>query len=303
MSRLGDWLVLIGAAGVVTGLVLVLGQAQEVQPAPRQSVPPAPLAVKKQAAPPRAAAAQRRIELIPEPVPKEAVAVKAVRVQAQRATLEARLLTQMRSVCHAEYYFIRNACGDLNADQRKALARLGESVARNAARGYAGNEVPVRRTGNYRDDPRKLIEDEFAKAMSGLLSPEQQTRYKEEIAKRAACRKQVVIDNLVAKLDGDLVLSAEQRKRLAEALLTNWNDAWGQSLLMLRNLDNHFPNIPDKVITPILTDNQREVWGRIPRRQNVIYGFSLGGAVMENDPLDDPEVVEAQKEAEAREKK
>jgi len=298
MSRLGDWLVLMGVACAVPGSSLVLGQVQvQFLPSNPPAVPAQPTVAKQQRAPEKEASEKPKVDV-------KAVRLQPARVRAQRAvaTLESRLLTQMRSICHAEYYFIRNAC-DLNADQRKALARLGETVAKAAARGYAGAELPVRRTGHYRDDPRQLIEDELAQAMSGLLSPGQQARYKEEIEKRAASRKQVVIDNLVAKLDQDLVLSSEQRARLAEALATAWNDAWGLPLQMLRNLDNYFPNIPDKVITPILTDNQREVWGRIPRRQNVIHGFSLGGAVMDNDPLDDPELTEAQKEAEAKEKK
>jgi hypothetical protein len=139
--------------------------------------------------------------------------------------------------------------------------------------------------------------------MSPLLSHDQQSRYKVELEKRAASRKQVVIDNLVAKLDGDLVLSSEQRTRLVEALSANWKDAWGQSLQMLMNIDSFFPNIPDQVVAPILTDNQKEIWRRIPKNSNVFWGFSFGGGIVENDPLDDPELAEAQKEAEARDKK
>lgn len=71
---------------------------------------------------------------------------------------------------------------------------------------------------------------------------------------------------------------------------------------MLQNIDNFFPSIPDQVVTPILTDHQKEVWQRIPRNQNVFWGFSFGGMIMQNDPLDDPELVEAQKEAEEKEK-
>ncbi|MGZ3469850.1 MAG: hypothetical protein ACXWO1_08910, partial [Isosphaeraceae bacterium] len=136
-----------------------------------------------------------------------------------------------------------------------------------------------------------------------LLSHDQESRYKAELEKRAASRKQVVIDNLVAKLDGDLVLTSEQRTRLVEALSANWKDAWGQSLEMLMNIDSFFPNIPDQVVAPILTDNQKEVWRRIPKNSNVFWGFSFGGGIVENDPLDDPELAEARQEAEARDKK
>ena len=218
----------------------------------------------------------------------------------------AQYVQQFRPMFRAEYYFIRNTCG-LNADQRKQLARMGETAVKAAARQFVETQQKMMR-GGWRPgtdypDPRKLVEQELTRVMSPLLSHDQESRYKAELEKRAASRKQVVIDNLVAKLDGDLVLSSEQRTRLVEALSANWKDAWGQSLQMLMNIDSFFPNIPDQVVAPILTDNQKEVWRRIPKNSNVFWGFTFGGGIVENDPLDDPELAEARKEAEARDKK
>ena len=232
-------------------------------------------------------------------------------VQPAAAALDAQAaqyVQQFRPMFRAEYYFIRNTCG-LNTDQRTQLARLGETAVKAAARQFveAQQKMDARgwRPGTDYPDPRKLVEQELTRVMSPLLSHDQESRYKAELEKRAASRKQVVIDNLVAKLDGDLILTSEQRTRLVEALSANWKDAWGQSLEMLMNIDSFFPNIPDQVVAPILTDNQKEVWRRIPRNSNVFWGFNFpaGGRIVENDPLDDPELAEAQKEAEARDKK
>ena len=179
----------------------------------------------------------------------------------------------------------------------------GQGRGKAIRRGPAENDARGKAAGHglYRS-----LQARRARAHQGhqpLLSHDQESRYKAELEKRAASRKQVVIDNLVAKLDGDLVLTSEQRTRLVEALSANWKDAWGQSLQMLMNIDSFFPNIPDQVVAPILTDNQKEVWRRIPKNSNVFWGFSFGGGIVENDPLDDPELAEAQKEAEARDKK
>ena len=229
--------------------------------------------------------------------------MKGVVVQDEQAAL---YVQQFRPMFRAEYYFIRNTCG-LNTDQRKQLARLGETAVKAAARQFVEAQQKMmrggRRSGTDYPDPRKLVEQELTRVMSSLLSHDQESRYKAELEKRAASRKQVVIDNLVAKLDGDLVLTSEQRTRLVEALSANWKDAWGQSLEMLMNIDSFFPNIPDQVVAPILTDNQKEVWRRIPKNSNVFWGFSFGGGIVENDPLDDPELAEARQEAEARDKK
>jgi|GEM_PF-5022428 len=318
MSRLRDLLVLAGVACAVPGSSFVLGQVQ-VQfvplPPPPAVVLPRP-AEKKQEEPAKPNAAKKQGKVETKPAARAKVAVKAVIVQPARVVGQpaavaldaqaAQYVQQFRPMFRAEYYFIRNTCG-LNTDQRKQLARLGESTIKAAAKGFVEAQQKMMRggwrPGTEYPDPRKLIEQELAKVMSPLLSHDQESRYKVELEKRTASHKQVVIDNLVAKLDSDLVLTSDQRTRLVEALSANWKDAWCQSLEMLTNLDSFFPSIPDQVVAPILTDNQREVWRRIPRNSNVFWGFSFGVVIRENDPLDDPELAEAQKEAEAKDKK
>jgi hypothetical protein len=305
MSRLRDLLVLIGVACAVSGSSFVLGQAQDVAVPPPPAVAPPRPAEKKKEESAKADAAKKQSKVEAKPAAKAKVAVmKGVVVQDEQA---AQYVQQFRPMFRAEYYFIRNTCG-LNADQRKQLARMGETAVKAAARQFVETQQKMMR-GGWRPgtdypDPRKLVEQELSRVMSSLLSHDQESRYKAELEKRAASRKQVVIDNLVVKLDGDLVLSSEQRTRLVEALSANWKDAWGQSLQMLMNIDSFFPNIPDQVVAPILTDNQKEVWRRIPKNSNVFWGFNFGGGIVrENDPLDDPELAEARKEAEARDKK
>ncbi len=316
MSRLRDLLVLVSVASVVPGSTLVLGQVLKIQ------VAPSPPSVAKEDRPPEKKADSSKPEFKEKvkaqlrPAMKARVAVKAMvlqpavpmKVQVGPAALDAQaaqFVQQFRPMFRAEYYFIRNACG-LNPDQRKQLARMGEAAVKTAARGFVEAQQKMMR-GGWRPgmeypEPRKLIEQQLNTDVTALLAPDQLARYKEETEKRTASRKQVAIDNLVAKLDLDLVLSPYQRTRLVEALTTNWKDSWCQSLEMLQNIDNFFPSIPDQVVTPILTDHQKEVWQRIPRNQNVFWGFSFGGMIMQNDPLDDPELVEAQKEAEEKEK-
>jgi hypothetical protein len=72
---------------------------------------------------------------------------------------------------------------------------------------------------------------------------------------------------------------------------------------MLTNIDNFLPNIPDNVVMPILAESQRDGWRRMSKNQGVFFGVSFGGMVQENDPLDDPELIEARKNADAQENK
>jgi hypothetical protein len=314
MRRLRDFIVLLGVTGLVTSSALVLGQAQQVAPAQdtiviRAQAKPAPKA--KLAAP--KAEAKIQAEAVRKGVVQGKVVMKAAvmlpaRIQAA-AVLDAQaaqFVQQFRPVFRTEYYFIRGTC-DLTPDQRRQLAELGEQAVQATARQFAEAQQKMMR-GGWRPgvkppDAQKLLEQELIKSIASFLTPEQQYRYKEEIEKRAASRRQVAVDNIVARIDQDLVLTTDQRGKLAAALLARWDDSWVQSLDMLMNVENFFPSIPDDVVAPILSESQRDAWRRIPKNQGMFWGVNFGGVVQENDPLDDPELIEARKHAEAQGKK
>ncbi len=310
MRRLHDMLLLVSVASAFPAATLVLGHAQDVltpatpvqPPVQKKAVQPArPDAAKKQAAVKlRAAEVTKAIRAIPL-LPAQAHAAQAGNVAAIDAQA-AQYVQHFRPLFRSEYYFIRNAC-DLSTDQRKQLARLRESVSRGAAKSFVVEQQKMMRggwrPGSQYPDPRQLMEQELARAITPLLSAEQVGRYKTELEKRIASRKQLVIDNLIAKLDEDLMLTADQRIRLVRSLTANWKDSWGQSLEMLMNLENFFPSIPDQLVMPILTEPQRDAWRRVPRNTNVFWGFSFGAGNQENDPLDDPELADAGKAGDA----
>ena len=320
MNRSRELLIVIGVACALPGSAYVLGQGQPPEvpqttiivkafrEAEKKVVGKAEVG-KKAAAPAKDAVKQapaKRVE-----VRKAAVAVRAVRLQAAAAGIDAQVAQfteQFRALFRVEYYFIRGVC-ELTKDQRKQLAHLGEPTVKTVARQFVEGQQKMMR-GGFRPgmqqypDARKLMEEELTKATAGFLTPEQQSRYRQEVEQREASRKKLVIDNLVAKLDQELVLTSEQRESMVKALAAKWDKNWGQSLDMLTNIDNFFPAVPDEAVAPILTDAQKEVWRRFPRNQNVFFGVNIGmGGIMENDPLDDPELVEARKEALANENK
>jgi hypothetical protein len=307
MSRKANLLVSIGVAAVVASLGFVLGQSEAADP---QAT-----ATKVQAAPQKKAAekpagktevVEKRAARAKEAAKRKAVARRVFAVQAVGAADPQiqQYVQQIRPMVRTEYYFIRNVC-ELTKDQRKQVAREGERALVPAARRFVEEQQKMMRggwrPGSQQPDPQRLLEDVLSKAVLPLLTPAQTTKYKDEIEKRAANRKQVALDNIVAKLDQDLVLDSDQRRKIGASLTANWNDAWCQSLQMLMNIESYFPNIPDNLIVPFLTEHQKSSWQRIPRNQNVFFGIAFGG-MGENDPLDDPELAEARKEAEAEAK-
>jgi len=308
MSRRADVLVSFGVAAAVAGTSLVLGRLEAA--VPQAAVTKVRAAPEKDAGAKAKAPAKAAVKagVVEKKAAKEAVRDRVVVKRAFAVQLGAvpndqvqQFVQQFRPMVRTEYYFIRNVC-DLTKDQRKEVAREGEHAVLAAARRFAEEQQKMMRggwrPGTEQPDPHRLLEEVLTKTVPPLLTSAQAVRYKEELEKRAASRKQAALDNLVAKLDQDLVLDSDQREKISSSLSSHWNDAWCQSLQMLMNIENFFPNVPDNLIVPFLTEHQRSSWQRIPKNQNVFFGFAFNG-MAENDPLDDPELAEARREAEA----
>jgi hypothetical protein len=176
-----------------------------------------------------------------------------------------------------ELFFIRTVCRPTK-EQHQRIAATGDQAVKDTVKAFAEVQKKMMRgmvagqQSTY-PDPRKLIGDALAKSVKTTLSADQAARYQDELDKRAANRKRVALVNLVARLDHDLVLTAEQRDKLATALAGEWNDSWGQ--LELFQYGDHFhPNIPDNLVLPVLTETQKGVWRGANRNNGVFWGWA-----------------------------
>lgn len=201
--------------------------------------------------------------------------------------LEQQYAPQFRKVLNAELHFVRTVCQP-TPEQYQPIKAAGEvsmkltlkkfaEVQKKMQQGFRAGEQP-----KY-PDPHKLITEALAQAIKQTLSAGQSQRYDVELEKRAAARRRVVLNNLVAKLDKDLVLTADQRRKFADTLNSNWNDAWGQQLEVFLYGDQYLPVLPDAQVLPLLSDKQKEVWKETPRNQNTIWGWVGFGFVQAMD--------------------
>src|SRR5262245_10352310 len=279
MSRSCKLIVLMGVALAVPGSSLVFAQFEKLAaPQAKAAAPQAKAAVKgqvifqkkmtrvaKQAEDKTEGKAKADAKEEPARIKaafRRAARAKAAVVNVGAPGLDAQIqqfVLQFRPMYRAEYYFVRRVC-ELSAEQRKQVAQAGERAVRESARRYAEVQQKMMqggwRPGTQAPEPKKVLEDVLSESVMGLLTSDQQARYKDELAKRVASRKQMALDNLVARLDQDLVLTSEQRDKLIESLASHWDDAWSQSLQMFMNMENYFPNIPDNLVVPLLTENQ-----------------------------------------------
>jgi hypothetical protein len=73
-------------------------------------------------------------------------------------------------------------------------------------------------------NPFKRIRDDVAKLLKPLVTEEQYAKFAEESRLREEYERETAVQLLLNLLDLKLVLSAEQRKRLHEKLMAQWQD-------------------------------------------------------------------------------
>ncbi len=200
--------------------------------------------------------------------------------------LEQQYLPRFKPLLKTELSFLRRVCQPDQEQLRQvvsdAQSRLPVVVRRYAAAQNQFRQGRARNTSSAPPQPRNLIQQELTAIVKARLRPEQAARYEEERALQAASRKRAVVLNLVARLDEDLTLSAQQRDKLVELLTANYQDGWEQTLrFLVHNIDLDFnPQIPANVVLPVLNETQKTLWQQVPRSGTVfIDGLEFSSPV------------------------
>jgi hypothetical protein len=247
-----------------------------------------PAAVPKEVVVVKKAEAFAKVQVQAQPVVRKAVANAGI--EQHLKNVEDQYNQRLRPVLRNELHFLRTLC-HLNEDQVKRITPAGENALKETVEKYVAIQRAMM-TGGFRQEmvvsePRKAIQDSLLAAAKPNLSADQVALYQTEINTRAAERKQAVIDHMVSKLDVGLILSADQRTKIAEALVAHWNEAWLQSLESYQYADQYMPNLPDNLVSPHLNATQKTVWrgGQKLNYWGAAYA-NMNNMVME---LDDPQ--------------
>jgi hypothetical protein len=145
------------------------------------------------------------------------------------------------------------------------------------------------------DDVRESLRIGVGKFIQSELPKEQAAIYEEESRKRSEFQKSVAVENLVAKIDGELKLSPEQRARLTASLIEHWDKSWAPQLEMFAHGMEIWPNVPDQWIRPHLSDAQQRAWGRLSKHSgHIFFGGNMFG---DGQVIDDIDLNEGQDQA------
>jgi hypothetical protein len=215
---------------------------------------------------------------------------------------------QFTGVMKSEVYFLNLVCETTPPQREKLKVATGETLTK-VIKKFAEIQKKMNQGGfdwnSPAPDPRKQMQDELAYVAKRHLYPEQVALYETEIVKRVENRRRTSVLNVVARLDEELILTAEQRTKLTGELTTRWKTADSQQLEIFLYGDSYFPNVPEQFVTSLLNDRQKEIWRGVARNGNIFFGIGNFGNVAINDApwAEDPPLAVSKVEIQAGDRK
>jgi len=119
----------------------------------------------------------------------------------------------LQPVLASELEMIRQACGGLDSAARKRVLASGRTAVTKAARGIAERQL-AGRLGQDEFDPRKAIRAGLVAELRTCAAPGELAAYERELGWRADRQARAARLRIVAKLDHQLDLSADQRQAI-----------------------------------------------------------------------------------------
>lgn len=180
----------------------------------------------------------------------------------------------VRQLYKAELHFMRTICKPNKAEFDK-IAAAGEPATKAVIRSFAMQSLG-RQDASTSANPQAAMVSEISKSIQATLSKEQAALYLKEVSLRNEAQKEAVLQSLVVKIDGVLILSPEQRVKLAKTLESNWSASMGQVQFVTVGYP-YFPAMPENEITAILTEAQKTVWRGL-QKGNIHFGPNINVA-------------------------
>jgi hypothetical protein len=195
-----------------------------------------------------------------------AAMIDPAQLAADLDALEKQFTRRFRAALRTELGFVKAVC-DPTDDQVDQIRKSLEKYRADVVKTSADFQKRVARKGlNGQEsigfpDGRQLLRANLPRTVKAHLTIEQIERFQSELDRRERDRTRAAVHTLVARLDRDLTLSAEQREKISESLTSHWNAAWAQQFeIFLQQGDQFVPNFTEKMIGPYLNPIQKKIW-------------------------------------------
>lgn len=167
----------------------------------------------------------------------------------------------LQPLVHAELEFIRNACGTLGPEAKRAIKAAVTTAVREFARGFVAEQ---QRPGRRSLDVGPILARHLDPVVERHARPDAVAAWRRERDARRERRAETARLLIVAKLDETLELTAAQREAILAGLRTGWKDVWLCELTdvggFMINNQRPAPDFAAAAITPHLDGRQRQAW-------------------------------------------
>ncbi len=183
------------------------------------------------------------------------------------------LLKQMRGLIQNELTIINDIC-HLEQKQKQTLVDLAEGDWKAKT-----NTSIIKRTQEHvygSIDLDSLAERVVRTWLESVATPQQLSRYDEELADRMKWRQKALVSKILDILAEKLNLSGVQMTQIEEVLNEKWKDRWFRSLEATFENTSLLPEIRPSWITPLLSESQKAAL--VTRDQQMLFGAQQGSA-------------------------
>jgi hypothetical protein len=170
---------------------------------------------------------------------------------------------QFQPILNGELELIRRTCDGLTPEARQRILAAGREAVTATAQGFTERQF-TGRLGQDDFDARREIHGKLEQTLAAVTDPATVAAYREEIGRRQARLGESARVAIVATIDRQLHLSAEQRSLIEKELERKWQAAWAIDLGTRSDMRlNGLPPAPGYAaiaIEPHLDPEQAAAW-------------------------------------------
>ncbi|MEQ8212249.1 MAG: hypothetical protein RH917_20785 [Lacipirellulaceae bacterium] len=203
-----------------------------------------------------------------------------VQIDPQVLAMEQQFRPQYETQLNSKLHHWRSVCRPTFEQQEKLLAAGNEALDK-SVRAMAMQQVPIQNGGQQlirpvinvgqgavNADPSSAITQALEKTAKEIFTKEQRDLLAQEEKDRKQYEKRAAVRNLIVLLDKRLILSESQRAELMTKLEEGWQQQWMNHVQNLIHGSESIPQIPDKLVKPLLNERQQKIWKDLAKNQH-----------------------------------
>ena len=190
-----------------------------------------------------------------------------------------RFKPQFETMCRGELRFVHDVCNCTRA-QFLLIQDDAKLTTQRALLGIVNYQMSIEQGWNGKPpkqpEAETTLEIGMLQSVETHLSAVQTAAYRTEIEARQSFRKLADAEIIVAALDKDLHLTAEQRAEIVSPIQDAWKASWKQNIQLLENNGNRYmPVLPKTEIKKFLTSKQKSAFLSVGQYGSSFFGMQV----------------------------